>query len=240
MTALHLACLPLLLPDVHRWAARRGLGGDEGRALHHLLAETFGKGVAQPFRLMVGTGGSVANVYAYTPHDATALRATARETGLPDALAVCDPTRLDTKEMPSHWREGRRLAFDLKARPVRRLVKPAGAFSKGAEIDAYVLEVLRRFPDGPPQDAPPLRREEVYRDWLAHRLAGAARLEEVRLAAFHRQPAWRGAQRVDGPEVTFHGHLVVEKEASFARLLATGVGRHAAYGYGMLLLRPAR
>jgi len=34
--------------------------------------------------------------------------------------------------------------------------------------------------------------------------------------------------------------LTVTDGEAFARLLAKGVGRHTAYGYGMLLLRPAR
>ena len=36
------------------------------------------------------------------------------------------------------------------------------------------------------------------------------------------------------------GILTVTDSAAFAALLARGVGRHRAYGYGMLLLRPAR
>jgi CRISPR system Cascade subunit CasE len=37
-----------------------------------------------------------------------------------------------------------------------------------------------------------------------------------------------------------HGELTINDADAFARLLAGGVGRHAAYGFGMLLLRPAR
>jgi CRISPR system Cascade subunit CasE len=40
--------------------------------------------------------------------------------------------------------------------------------------------------------------------------------------------------------VTFHGELVIKNPELFAERLAKGVGRHAAYGYGMLLLRPSR
>ena len=38
---------------------------------------------------------------------------------------------------------------------------------------------------------------------------------------------------------TVHGTMTVTDPAAFAQLLAHGVGRHRAYGYGMLLLRPA-
>ena len=35
-----------------------------------------------------------------------------------------------------------------------------------------------------------------------------------------------------------HGALTVTDPDAFAALLARGVGRHRAYGYGMILLRP--
>ena len=56
MSRLHLVSLPLDLRGFRQWMARRGLGVDEGRALHHLFGETFGKGALQPFRLMVAPG----------------------------------------------------------------------------------------------------------------------------------------------------------------------------------------
>ncbi|MCY4060014.1 MAG: type I-E CRISPR-associated protein Cas6/Cse3/CasE [Gammaproteobacteria bacterium] len=35
-----------------------------------------------------------------------------------------------------------------------------------------------------------------------------------------------------------HGVLVVRESDAFAQLVRRGVGRHRAYGYGMMLLRP--
>ena len=37
-----------------------------------------------------------------------------------------------------------------------------------------------------------------------------------------------------------YGELEVTDPEAFNRLLATGIGRDKAYGYGMLLLRPPR
>ena len=239
MTRLHLISLPLELRPFRQWAGARQFGTDEGRALHHLLGETFGKGALQPFRLMVAPGARCGTLYAYTLSDQDSLQQTALETGLPDALDVCDPGRLSIKTMPERWSEGRRLAFDLRTRPVRRLLKPAGKFAKGAEVDAFLLEVLRRFPDGPPVQGG-IERETVYRDWLAERLTGAARLEQVRSARLERSIVQRGNKSLEGPDVTFHGELVITDATAFAKTLAAGVGRHTAYGYGMLLLRPAR
>ncbi|MCW2286080.1 CRISPR system Cascade subunit CasE [Rhodoblastus acidophilus] len=239
MNALHLISLPLDLAPLRRWAAMRGFGADEGLALHHLLSETFGKGATQPFRLMAAPGAARATLYAYARSDETNLRQTARECATPDALAVCGLAGLAVKEMPDTWRKGRRLAFDLRARPTKRLLKPAGVFPKGAEIDAYLAEVLRRHPEGRPTENP-VERENVYRTWLAERLGAAATLDEARLIRFERRPVVRGKTSREGPDVIWHGALTVEDGAAFSARLASGVGRHAAFGYGMLLLRPAR
>lgn len=239
MNPLHLISLPLDLKIFRQWAARRGLGTDEGRALHHLLGETFGKGALQPFRLMIAPGASAGSLYAYTMSDQASLRQTARESALPDALAVCDPARLAVKTMPESWTKGRRLAFDLRTRPVKRLFKPAGVFPKGAEVDAFLAEALRRFPEGRPENHG-IEREKVYRQWLAERLQAAATVKQARIVRLQRKAVQRGGKRLEGPDVTFHGELIIANETKFAEILVNGVGRHTAYGYGMLLLRPAR
>lgn len=239
MSLLHMVSLPLDLADFRRWAAQRGHAEDEGRALHHLLAETFGKAALQPFRLMVAPRSRTASLYAYCRGDPDSLRRTAEETGLPDALALCPPERLAHKSMPEAWEPGRRLAFDLRARPVVRLMQPAGTFRKGAEIDAYLAEALRLFPDGQPDAREDrLRRDLVYADWLSRRLEGAARLEGLRLVRQERRRVHRQG-RVEGPDIVVHGEMTVLDSEAFSRRLSRGVGRHVAYGYGMLLLRPA-
>ena len=237
MSDLHLVSLPLDLRLLRQWAARRGFGLDEGRVLHHLLTETFGKGALRPFRLMVAPKVRCGTLLAYTRSGAAALRRTAIESGFPDALSVCDPASLVSKAMPSVWTEGRRLSFDLRARPVRRLHRAAGVFPRGAEVDAFLVEAIRRFPDGPPAEHR-VNRETVYRQWLDERLAVCARLGQVRIARLVRRTVERHGKRVDGPEVTFHGELHITDSTAFKKCLATGVGRHTTFGYGMLLLRP--
>lgn len=239
MSPLHLISLPLDLSLLRRWAAMRCFGADEGLALHHLLSETFGKGVLQPFRLMAAPGAARATLYAYARSDEASLRQTARECAMPDTLAVCGLDGLSSKEMPETWREGRRLAFDLRVRPTKRLLKPAGVFGKGAEIDAYLAEALRQHPEERPAENP-VERESTYRKWLEERLGDAATLEEARMIHFARRPVLRGKTSREGPDVTWHGELTVVDSEVFAARLASGVGRHAAFGYGMLLLRPAR
>jgi CRISPR system Cascade subunit CasE len=255
MTTLHMLSLAVDLAALRRQGAIRGFAEDEGRTLHHLLAETFGKGIAQPFRLMPGANGARhATLYAYATSASDELKQTASETAPPEAGMVFDLGQLATKQMPASFSAGRRLSFDVRVRPVRRLMKPlegmsreharrSGGATKGDEVDAFVVARLRTSlddPHGGGDDA--ASRETVYRAWLAERLAGAAKIDQgaTRLVDHARVIVRRGHTRVEGPSATFHGALTVLDPARFAGQLARGVGRHTAYGYGMLLLRPAR
>lgn len=237
---LHLIELPLKLPDLHGWAAKRGLSKgifDEGLALHHLLSEVFGPAALHPFRLMVAPRSTQATLYAYGPHPAETLMETAQSVAPPSERAVLDLERLRSLPRPvDTWRAGQRLGFDLHLRPVVRLASTLTTeqttFAKGAEVDAFLAETLRNDQPRP--------REAVYLDWLAKRLLPVAELERetTRLHKFQRQIVVRGGKRIEGPDATILGTLSVQDPQGFADLLTHGIGRHRAYGYGMLLLRP--
>lgn len=244
---LNLVRVPLDTSLLAHWARSRGWvkrGGhyttfDEGRALHHLIAEAFGPGVFSAFRLLVASRKAVGNLYAYSSWDAEALRTAAAAHAPPEHLAVLPPERIESKPMPSSWRTGQQLGFDLRTRPVRRLRRElAGRFREGAEVDAFLVHALRHSPDDP--DAAAHERESVYLEWLAERLSPAATLvrEHSRLARFRRVRVARTGKGPEGPDATIHGDLIVADPTKFATLLASGAGRHRAYGYGMLLLRP--
>jgi CRISPR system Cascade subunit CasE len=166
------------------------------------------------------------------------LRATAQAIALPEHLSVVDLAAMEDKPMPAIWTAGQRLGFDLLARPVRRLNAPIGNFAKGAEIDAFLAHVLHHHPDTAP-DSKDDSREAIYLDWLAERLEGCATLDRAatRLTGFRRRRVARGGAGLEGPEATLHGTFEIQDPVQFAAMLARGVGRHRAYGYGMLLLR---
>ena len=254
--ALNLVRVPISRSALSRWAGERGWvrrrGGvsdfDEGRALHHLVDEVFGPGALRPFRLLVPPRSTSGNLYAYSASNAESLCAGARAHALPDHLGVLALDRLEGKSMPGNWRAGQLLGFDARVRPIRRLLRdlesPEGVIGKkGAEIDAFLVEALRRHPGDSRGMARESRtREEVYLDWLAEKLAPAATLDRgaSRLVRFHRVRVARGNRGPEGPDATIHGTLSVADPDSFLESLARGVGRHRAYGYGMLLLRPRR
>ncbi|MCE2523980.1 MAG: type I-E CRISPR-associated protein Cas6/Cse3/CasE [Rhodobacteraceae bacterium] len=225
-----------------RWAKDRGWGQqkltehyDEGAALHHLLVEMFGRAVIQPFRLMVAPGERSANLYAYTRFDAEELRRTAFSVSLPDTAAVLDPGQIQSKVMPASWYINQRIGFDIRLRPVVRQRRT----TKAQEIDVFLAEALRDHKnDRTGMNRTGRCREAVYSDWLAARLNGIAMVERARLVRFQRSKAVRNCRVVEGPDAVIQGNLIVSDPEAFNNRLIEGIGRHRAYGYGMILLRP--
>ena len=246
---IHLVRVPMKVSDLARWAGergwiRQGRGAefDHGRALHHLLGEVFGPRALQPFRLLLPPRSNTGNLFGYSSQDAAALREAAGLYAWPEHLEVVNAVQISSKPMPSNWQAGRRLGIDVRVRPVRRMRRAAATRKgmlvgarPGTEIDAFWLQGLRN-PDNHYQ------REAVYLEWLAERLGAAADLdrEASRMKSFRRVRAVRGAVGSEGPDAVIHGTLTVRDPDLFATLLRRGIGRHRAYGYGMLLLRPPR
>lgn len=237
MSTLNFISLPINLRSFRYWSATRNVSDDEGAALHHLLGESFGKSVLQPFRMMVAPGSKTATLYAYTKDSLDNLVQTSALIGTPDALAVCDPNKMAIKAMPQTLPTGKRLAFDVRVRPVRRMSNTSETFKKGAEVDVFLNDVVRLHPEGPDLDNK-IDRETLYRNWLSDRFGEAAEIIQARMVRFERSIALRNGRKCEGPDVTFHGELIIRDQDKFFNCLEKGIGRHTAYGYGMLLLRP--
>ncbi|MCB1939534.1 MAG: type I-E CRISPR-associated protein Cas6/Cse3/CasE [Rhodocyclaceae bacterium] len=225
-------------PDPRRlatWATRFGLtaGGDDlGYALHTLLAAAFGEAAPKPFRHF----GDVRGLLAYSAHDPDALQLAA-QTAAPDVYATLGLERFATRSFPTEWASDRRVGFEVRVRPVLRT-------REGRERDIFQIAAEKSGADEFDQT-----REAVYGEWLTHELArgDAAHIERVQLDGFRLTASLRKgnaaggkrpAQRVAGPDAVFSGELSVRDPAGFAALLARGLGRHRAFGFGMLLLRP--
>lgn len=225
-------------PDPHRlatWATRCGLtaGGDDlGYALHTLLAAAFGEAAPKPFRHF----GDVRGLLAYTTHDPDALQLAA-QTAAPDVHATLGLERFATRSFPTEWASGRRLGFEVRVRPVLRT-------REGRERDVFQMAAEKSGGDEFDRT-----REAVYGEWLAQELArnDAAHIERLQLDGFRLTASLRKgsaaggkrpSQRVAGPDALFSGELTVRDPAGFAALLVRGLGRHRAFGFGMLLLRP--
>ncbi len=217
------------------WATRFGLtaGGDDlGYALHTLLASAFGEAAPKPFRYF----GDARGMLAYTTHDPDNLKLAA-QMAPPDVHATLGLERFAMRTFPHQWPDGQQFGFELRIRPVLRT-------PQGKERDVFLAAL-----DKNAESDSELSREAVYADWLRNELARgeAATVERLQLDAFHLSASLRKgavtsgkrpARRVAGPDAVFSGELKVRSSAGFAALLARGVGRHRAFGFGMLLLRP--
>jgi len=223
--------------DFQRWMGMRRLQ-DADHAMHCLLVESFGKDMApKPFRMMTPRGGRNGCLYGYARSDANALREAAGMFACPLQAGIIPADRIESKVMPTEWQSGKKLGFEIRVRPIVRPTKNADS-RPGREFDAFQLEA-EQYGKG----EMPRSREQVYRDWLAKQLdtRGGARLESATLQSFQRSRAIRRrhTRYSEGPDALMRGNLVITDGDAFANLLAQGVGRHRAYGYGMLLLRPA-
>jgi len=229
--------------DKRAWAAARNF--DEGRALHHVMGEIFGKKSLQPFRLLVPPRKRTGSLYAYSLLPADQLNDTGR-TCAPELEAVLDPAAMRAKSLATDFAAGRRLGFDIRICPVRRTDRE-GNRNASREIDAFLHEALRHGDDKNWMKNNNRTREAVYTDWLAERLGGAASLQPgtTRLARFRRTIKARDKPKtldhkpkLESPDAVLHGTLTVTNSAAFAEKLCHDIGRHKAYGFGMILLRP--
>lgn len=228
-----------LLRFAHSQGLNRSTDEDLGYAVHAWLAAMFGELAPKPFRLLQDRRlRQPPRLLGYVGASGTQLAEHAAAFAPPLATAACDLGQLDQiKAMPAHWRPGRRLGFEVLACPVSRR-------------DDKEKDVFLRRVDVHPPGSPALRRDEVYRDWLQKQLGAAALVEDMRLDGFRLVHVLRRGQREKGadkrtaprisrPHALLCGTLSVGDSSGFQALLRRGIGRHRAFGYGMLLLKPA-
>lgn len=231
-------------PDFNRlmrWADERGLlpkrvEDDLGYALHALLAAAFGDLAPKPFALLRNPS-LPASLLAYSTKDPAVLREHASAFAEPDVMQALGVEEMAAKAMPERFATGRTLGFALRARPTVRTDRD-GDRNRVREVDAFLAAVTETAPAAGPD------RAAVYQEWLrGHLAASGTGLERVTLDGFrlsdtHRRGQDRALRLQRGPDASFTGVLRVVDPDRFAELLARGVGRHRAFGYGMLLLRP--
>jgi CRISPR system Cascade subunit CasE len=226
---IHMLELRLDAPALIRFAqehdVNRNRDEDLGYATHAWLKALFQELSPKPFRLIMGRNP---RLLGYSPMPGETLLEQAQTFSNPLALGVTQINDLrHAKAMPQEWRTGRRLGFEVMTCPTSR--------KNGHEKDFYHHR-MERLMEG--ETAP--SREQVYRDWLADQFGEAALLEQTKLDQFSFVSHYRRGmkKKLDRPQALLKGVLNVTDSTAFNRLLARGAGRHRAFGYGMLLLKP--
>jgi len=233
MSSLYLTQLHIDQPRLMRFAADQGLlrHSDEGFGyiLHAWMKALFGNLAPKPFRFFERNH----QVLGYGCGDQSVLSEQAQRFASPMAYQALVLDSLATKPMPLGWPKGKQLQMEVLACPVTR--------KDQEEKDVY-LHAVERLGDA----APP--RAEVYRQWFLRQVGPAAEVRDLQLLGYGRRHLLRRAEvpggerrlrSVERPEALFLARIEIHDGEAFQRLLERGVGRHRAFGFGMVLLRPA-
>lgn len=224
---------------------------DFGYAAHAWLAAAFGNLAPKPFRFFERRDGL--HLLGYAKHSASEICGHAQTFAEPMASEVCHWASVAGKSMPDTWEKGRRLGFEIRACPVSR---------KERERDVFLSALDRAKAGGLERPV----REAIYLEWLFQRMKAATESggdfvdlkgqrwepttellpNHVSVVGFRRVKVFRrdrgrggrSNRTIERPDVIFSGELVIRRPEEFRKLLKRGVGRHRAFGFGMLLLRP--
>jgi hypothetical protein len=202
---------------------------DESLILKTILWEGLSGGALRPWAVHAKKGPTV-TIVGYTQLDAEQLNKR-RALALPSVQAAIG--ELIAVPLPA-LSSGERFRFSICVVPTIRVTKSEGR--RYGERDAFLVKA-----DTAGKDAG-LKRDEVYRDYLAERLTGAtievSRLVQFRLRRFMRPKNDNSVSGKTMPEAVIEGHLRVDDPAKLIEAIGTGVGRQRAYGCGMLRLQP--
>lgn len=212
---------------------------DTGYLVHSQLCGLFGNELAPKPFTVIRTDGPRLCVLGYSSVPAEELAQHAQTFAQPITYQIVDWDTFTSKPMPAAFPLGGQFSFRLRVCPVVRKGRGSQFYKAGREVDVFLSEVARCGPNVP------LDRHTIYTAWLENCLSrqGGARCSGVRVIQFHRsrllrRNTSRAGLPVERPEVVFEGNLEVTAPERFQQLLKRGVGRHRAFGFGMVLLQP--
>jgi CRISPR-associated protein Cas6/Cse3/CasE subtype I-E len=203
---------------------------DESLILKTILWEGFSGGAVRPWAIHAQRGPKTI-IVGYSQLDTTELNKR-RGLALPSVQeAIGEAIAVPLPSLSA----GERYRFTIRLVPTIRVTKAEGR--RYGERDAFLVKA-----DAVGKDAG-LMRDQVYRAYLAERLAGAtvedSRLGQFRLLKFMRSKKDGAVSGKTMPEAVIEGRLRVDDPAKLNEVIGTGIGRQRAYGCGMLRLQPA-
>ncbi|RMG37857.1 MAG: type I-E CRISPR-associated protein Cas6/Cse3/CasE [Methanobacteriota archaeon] len=218
-----------------RWASNNGLFFseqkncmDSGYVIHAWMKAMFNDRAPFVFRELRSRSGL--RILGYSNHDRKSMMEYAEMFATPETYSVLDKDSIYSKAMPSFTG---RIGFDCLAAPVVRK-------ADGREIDVW--EFSRK-------NGEEKSRQEVYAEWLIkHFNVDGAHISGIGITSRKTVKRMRKTQSngveprkiewITVPDVEFTGNMHIETPDAFEKVLK-GIGRHKAFGYGMVLVRPA-
>lgn len=202
---------------------------DNGYAVHSCLAEVFREDAPAPFAI-VGSNGKLLEILAYSDQPKEELVENAKTYSMPLAYECIDWEAFHSKPMPL-LAAGTVCDFSIRMCPVSRSSK------EKKELDVFLSKVLSK-------ESQQTDRMKVYCRWFSKLLKEKeaadcldVRVEGFRLATLERRDSGRVLKRLKRPDVSFAGTLSVKDSKLFLEAIRKGLGRHKAFGFGMLLLK---
>lgn len=244
-SGLHMLRLELHTPRLFALMRQDRLSpqqADMGYSVHCQLVALFGELAPKPFTF--DSADRRITVLGYSSHPMEVLADHARTYADPLTYALVDWSNAVGKPMPSAWTVGLTLRYLVDVCPTIRKASAGEKHRAGAEVDVFLARCWDA--DDP---ALPVDRAAAYADWLIERVAslGGAEIIDVKMTQFKRQRVARLTQCEhrrpvisDRPQARLEGSLRVGDSAAFKSLLRRGIGRHRAFGLGMLLLSAER
>lgn len=238
--SLYLIRMALHRPHLLRFARAHDLlasrADDPGYLLHAWLAAMFGAHAPKPFYFHPKEGV----LFGYAASDEAPLMEHAAAFADPLAHEALARDSLAAKEMPRDWPLEKRLRLHVRVCPVTR--------KDDEEKDVFLRAMERWVEAGEPAGAKP-DRAEVYCAWMARQIEGNGLAVEhvapigmraqVVMQRRSRKDANKGLRYVERPEAEFEMIARITNSARFNELLCRGIGRHRAFGFGMIRLLPA-
>lgn len=213
---------------------------DAGYLVHSALAKALGDDAPKPFRILHDDGRWL-RVLGYCGTDTARVRESAQAFADPEVFAAIDWERHAAKAMPKTLSEGRRYGFEVRLCPVVRSRRGQSG-RRGVELDAFLAACNEGEGSSPD-------RQTVYLDWARRLLErnDAVVVDALELESFQFTKLLRRTKKTENtgrksnllqrPDIVIKGSFQVRNEESAMHLIEQGVGRHKAFGFGMMLLK---
>ena len=210
---------------------------DTGYLIHCALKELFAERAPTPFEIM-GTGEGVTEVLAYSDFSHIELLDSIRPDAPESLKNAAYNGDFSSRRMPGQFSRGQLYSYRIRLCPVIRKARGSGERA-GSEVDVFLAEAER---SGVKKG---LDRSDVYLKWFKTAInkkecldIQSVRISELKLDKLLRRNSERQGQSIVRPNAVFQGIWKVTEPDSFRVLLRNGFGRHKAFGFGMILLKP--